>query len=190
MADVDGNPDAQIRDRSFPIKTTSLVQAGNEPVPDEMFRDLIDREWIETEAAKRPKVLVKDDALQWDLRLSDLVMIEVENYQEQPTGHRHEFVDLEVPLAITIRSAVSRQRVWNVMAECRRITYRWMLAFQPYQVLYFDGFQPDYVGANQWQGVMRVRLTAGTIPVIGRFITGEEDPASSPGMFPDGVPRP
>lgn len=187
MPDIDSAADVQIRDDSHPLPTASLQVAGNEVVPDELIVALFEREWIETEAAPKPKVVVKDDVLQADLKRNDVVVVEVETYQEQFTGHRHEFVDIEVPIGITIRSIHSRQRMWNLMAECRRIVYRWILALQPYHSIYFDGFQPDYLGPGNFSGIMRIRLTAGAIPAFKRRVSGEEAPNTDPGEFPEGV---
>lgn len=187
MPDIDGGADVQIRDDSHPVVTPSLQTAGNEVVPDELIRDLLSAEWIATEAAPKPKLVVKDEVLQADLKRNDVVVVEVEGYQEQFTGHRHEFVDIEVPIGITIRSVQSRQRMWNLMAECRRIVYKWILALQPYHSIYFDGFQPDYLGPNNFSGIMRIRLTAGAIPAFKRRVSGEESPSTDPGSFPDGI---
>jgi hypothetical protein len=187
MPDVDGAPDTQIRDNSYPIPTLSLQAAGNEVVPDELVRDLLQREWLATEAAPTPRFLVKDEAMQADLARGDALVVEVENYEDRFTGHRHEFVDVEVSIGITVRSVHSRQRMWNLMAECRRIVYRWILALQPYHSLYFDGFQPDYLGPKNFSGIMRIRLTAGAVPVFKRRVGGEESPSTDPGQFPGGV---
>ena len=187
MSDLAGSPDIQIRDNSYPVPTPSLQTAGNEVVPEELVRDLFLQEWIETEAAPRPRVIVQDEILQTDLKRGDIMMVSVEDYQEQYTGHRHEYVDVEVRIGVEIRTVHSRQRMWNLMAESRRIVYRWILALQPYHSLYWDGFQPNYGGPNLFSGVMSLRLTAGAIPVFLRRVTGEESPNTDPGKFPEGT---
>lgn len=187
MPDLTAGPTTQIRDDSHPIPTGSLAGAGNEVVPDELIRDLLLNQWLATEAAPRPTVLVKDDAMQADLKRGDVIVVEVENYQEQFNGHRHEYVDVEVPIGLTIRTVHSRQRMWNLMGEARRIVYRWILALQPFQSLYFDGFQPDYLGPGNFSGIMRIRLTAGALPAFLRRVEGEESPNTDPGDFPEGI---
>lgn len=187
MPDINAGPDVQIRDNSHPVPTRSLQTAGNEVVPDELIRDLFKSEWISSEAAPTPTFVIKDELMQVDLKRTDIVMVEVETYQEQFTGHRHEFVDIEVPIGITIRTVHSRQRMWNVMGECRRIVYKWILALQPFHSIYFDGFQPDYLGPGNFSGIMRIRLTAGAIPIFQRRVSGEESPSTDPEGFPDGV---
>ena len=176
-------PYKQIRDYSYAINTPSLTLAGNEPVPDEIIRDLLSEEWIETENCPRPMLVVVDELDNLNANKKDIVGISVGNYREVPTGHRHEFVNLDVPLEIEIRTIVSRQRMWNIMAEIRRIIYKWMLALKPYQVLYFDGFSPVYFGPHYFAGILNIRLTSAAIPAITRVVVGEETPASNPEDF-------
>ncbi len=187
MTDFTGQPDQQIRDATFVVKTGSLERAGAEVVPDELIRDLLRQEWVATEVAPTPNIYVRDDNIQESIKDKSLIIVQVENYQEQFTGHRNEFVDIEVPLSIEIRTTDSRMMLWSLMAECRRIIYKWMLALQPYQVLYFDGFQPEYMGPRSYAGTMRVRLTSGAIPAFLRHVTGEEAPNTEPELFPNGV---
>jgi len=187
MSDLQGPPDSQIRDDQYVVQSRSLLIAGAEPVPDEIVRDLLLQEWIATDVAPRPTIIVQDDKVQGNMKASDHVVVAVENYQEQPVGYRHEFADVEVPLTVHIYTVDSRTRLWSLMAECRRIFYRWMLALQPFHVIYFDGFQPDYTGVNNFQGIMRIRLTAGAVPIFLRHTSGEPAPNTDPELFPQGL---
>lgn len=183
MSDLIGQPDEQIRDDTYQIETASLQTVGAEVVPDELIRDLLTREWISTQVAPKPLIIIQDEIVQASLKNQDALIISVENYQEQYTGHRQEFVDIEVPLTIQIKTIVSRGRMWSLMAEARRVCYRWMLALQPFHVIYFDGFQPDYIGQNNYSGVMRIRLSAGAVPAFLRHVTGQEAPNTEPDQF-------
>lgn len=185
--DIDAGPTVQIRDESYPIQTPSLELAGAEVVPDELVRDLLKKEWIATELAPEPTILVKDEAVQVNLRNRPAIIVEVEDYREEPTGHRHEFAKIEVPIALSIRTVRSRQQLWSLAAEARRIFHEWMLALQPFHVIYFDGFRPDYEGTHNYTGMMRIRLCADAQPIFLRRVTGEESPNTDPGLFPNGI---
>lgn len=186
--DIDRGPHIQIRDDSYPIQSMSIMLAGNEVQPEEAFRDLLIKEWYQTEATPRPLVAVNADRLQANVNKAPIVLITADDYRAEPVGHRHEFERVEVSLSIEITVHNSRQELWNVMAEIRRITYRWMLAFQPWHCIYFDGFRPDAdLGPGKWSGVARVRLTAEPIPIFLRRVTGEEAPNTDPEAFPDGI---
>lgn len=176
--------DVSIRDGSRQIQTPSLLQSGNEPVPGEIFRDLLEQEWIETEVCPRPKIVIVNDlaaAQQWNLRLADLVVVDANRLQEEQRGFRYEYKDIEVPVALDISSADSRQRLYNVMAECRRIVYRWMMAARPYQQLYWDGFTDTSDGSkNVWTGTATFRATSRGVPVFSGVTTGMESPNIAP----------
>lgn len=185
--DVDAGPDVQIRDNSIPIQTPSLELGGAEVVPDELVRSWLQREWFETELTPKPLIVVKDEKLQGDPARNDLLVVRVDDYREEFTGHRHEHVKIDVSIGIEIHTIKSRQRMWNLMGEIRRCTYRWILALQPYHSLYWDGFAPDYAGPNMFTGTVRLRLTSDAIPVFKRRVTGEESPSTDPSLFPDGI---
>ncbi len=180
-------PDQTIRDVSIPIPTPSLSQAGAEVVPDELVRDLLLREWLETDAAPRPRIIVRDEASTLPVGHGDHLTVGIDDYQETFEGHRHEFVNVSVMVGIEIYTQHSRQRLWDIMAEVRRIIYRWQLALQPYHALHFDGFRPDYVAPRGWQGAISLRLRAEGLPIFLRRVTGEESPSNSPDQFPDGI---
>ena len=177
-------PTTQIRDFTRVVQTPSLLEAGNEPVPDEIVRDLLREEWGETETNPRPNIYIPggpDSPQQVNLQSADVVILRVSDLTEQFNGHRHEHVDLEVPLTVELRTIRSRQRVWNMMAEVRRIWYRWILALRPYHSLYFDRFVPEYEGMhNFYSGTMYLRMTADALPAFQRATEGMETPAGDP----------
>lgn len=178
------SPTTQIRDSTRTVQTPSLLQAGNEVVPDELVRDLLIEEWLETEICPRPLIYVpggSDSPKQVNLASGDMLLIQVSDLTEEFTGFRHEHVNQEVPVSIEIRSVASRQRVWNLMAEVRRIWYKWILALRPYHSLYFDRFVPAYEGRhNFFGGTMFLRMTADAIPAFTRATEGMETPAGDP----------
>ena len=178
------SPTVQIRDFSRTIQTESLVQVGNEPVPDEIVRDLLIEEWLETEAAPRPLIHVPggpESPKQVDLGHSDALIVQILELVEEFRGHRHEHVDMEIPLTVEIRTTRSRQRMWNLMAEVRRIWYKWILALRPYHSLYYDRWVPEYAGRHNYHsGLMYLRLTADAVPVFRRAVTGMETPSMDP----------
>lgn len=180
------DPTTQIRDRTRTVQTPSLLQAGNEPVPDEVVRDLLVEEWLETEVLPRPLIYVPggpDSPKQVNLGRDDMLIIRVSDLTEEFTGHRHEHVNLEVPLTIEIRTVVNRQRAWNLMAEVRRIWYKWILALRPWHSLYFDRYVPEYESRHGYfGGTMFLRLTADAVPAFVRATEGMETPAGDPAV--------
>lgn len=188
VGDINRWHDVQIRDDSHPTQTESLEQGGAEVAPEELVRDLLKREWSATTMAPKPYISAMDDSMQAPMpQKTPSITVAVDDYRENPNGHRHEFVDIEVQISLNIKAFASRQQMYSMMAECRRIVYRWFLAVQPFHCLYWDGFRPDYAGPNNWSGTARLRLTADAIPAFKRRVAGEESPNTDPGEFPDGI---
>lgn len=134
-ADPYKSPIEQIRDGTVTVRTPSLEQAGNEPVPDEIVRDLLIDQWAETEMAPRPTIYVKTDWKEQNLKRGDVLTVSVLDFNVEFVGHRHEHVNIDVPIAVEIHTVASRQRLWNLMGEVRRIILKWILALRPYQSL-------------------------------------------------------
>lgn len=176
--------DVSIRTGSRQINTPSLLEPGNEPVPGEIFRDLLKQEWIETEVCPRPTIVIVNDrehSGQHQLKDSDVIFIDANQLSEEQRGHRYEHKDMEVPLTFEFKTVVSRQRLWNLMAEVRRIVYKWMMSARPYQQLYWDGFNDTSDGAkNVWTGVATGRATSRGVPVFSGVTTGQESPNVAP----------
>ncbi len=184
MDDRREGPTVQIRDNTRTVQTSSLLEAGNEPVPDELVRDLLIEEWLESEVNPRPLIFVPGDEntpKQVNLAQADILIVQVSDLTEEFEGHRHEHINLEVPVTIEIRTVRSRQRMWNMMAEVRRIWYKWILALRPYHSLYFDRFIPEYTGRHGFfGGTMFLRMTADAVPAFVRVTGGMETPAGDP----------
>jgi hypothetical protein len=181
MTDIYKDPTEQIRDGTATVRTPSLEGAGNEPVPDEVVRDLLIDQWVETEVAPRPAVYVKGEWKQKDLGRNDVLVTSVLDFSAEFVGHRHEHLNIEVPVAIEIHTKDSRQRMWNLMAEVRRIVLKWILALRPYQSLYWDGFKVEYEGLyGYFTGTVLIRLTADALPWATMCVTGMESPNLQP----------
>lgn len=181
MTDIYKGLFEQIREGTATVSTPSLEGAGNEPVPDEIIRDLLINQWAASEAAPRPAVYVKGDWKQQNLGLNDVLVVSVLDFNMEFLGHRHEHVNVEVPVAVEIHTKDSRQRMWNLMAEVRRIILKWILALRPYQSLYWDGFKPEYEGLyGYFMGMVTIRLTADALPWATMVVTGMESPNIEP----------
>lgn len=180
-----GPPDQQIRGGTVTTHTPSLERYGSEPIPDEIVRDLLAEQWIESEAVPRPAIVVQNDQMQQDMRRSDIISIHVADYRTEFVGHRHEHVSLEIPVDIEIKTVKDRQRLWDLFAEVRRIIFKNILAVRPYQSIYFDGFKPDYEGLAKFHtGTVSIRLTADMLPWHSMVVEDMESPNADPAATP------
>ncbi len=176
--------DVSLRGPSIAISTPSLENVGQEPVPSEIFRDLLRQEWIVTEVAPRPRIETLNDLAfpgQQDLKQSDIITVRIEDASQKQRGFRYEFIDIEIPIVFDLFTVKDRLRLYALYAECRRIIYKWMFVLRPYQQLYWDSFVEESEGLHRiWQGSCRVRATSLAVPVFSGVTTGEETPNITP----------
>ena len=164
------------------LPTPSLTTPGYEPVPDEIIRELIDWAWISGGTLPRPKIRIKDDvqvdSSQMWLKSGDYVVIGEVQIDERQHGHSYEFKDMDVSVPIEIHTMHSRQRLYNMMSELRRIIYTYQRVIRPYQQIYWDRFQEQSEGLNRyWRGTCSVRLTSRLVPVVTGIVRGYETPS-------------
>jgi len=171
-----------VQDALLTLPTPSLVTFGNEPVPAEIMRDLISWAWVQAGTLPRPEFRIKDDVQQdaeqmW-LGRADWVVIGETRVDERQHGFTYEFKDIDITVPIEIHTKNSRQRLYNVMAEVRRIIYTYQRVLRPYQQLYWDSFQEQSEGLHKyWRGTCTVRLTSRIVPVVTGIVTGYETPS-------------
>jgi hypothetical protein len=146
------------------------------------MRDLIDWAWITAGALPKPSIRIKDDvqqdAQQMWLKRSDYIVIGETRVDEKQRGFSYEFKDVDILSPLEIHTMHSRQRLYNLMSEVRRIIYTYQRVIRPYQQLYWDGFQEQSEGLNRyWRGTCNIRLTSRLVPVVTGIVTGYETPS-------------
>lgn len=164
------------------LPTPSLTTPGAEPVPEEIIRDLIEWAWISEGVLPRPKIRIKDDvqvdANQMWLKTGDYIVIGEVQIDEKQRGFTYEFKDVDVSVPVEIHTMHSRQRLYNLMTEVRRIIYTYQRVIRPYQQIYWDRWQEQSEGLNRyWRGTCSVRLTSRQVPVVTGIVTGYETPS-------------
>jgi len=161
------------------LDTPSLMEPGAEPVPAEIIRDLVRTAWIEADRLPQPEIHIMDDVTmpgeQMHLDRADFVVLGEVRMDERQHGHSYTFKDFDVTVPIEVHTKKSRQRLYDLMAEVRRIIYTYQRAVRPYQQMYYDTFQEVSEGLhNYWKGTCSVRLTSRIVPVITGITTGFE----------------
>lgn len=164
------------------LPTPSLQEPGAEPVPPEIVRDLIRFAWVEAGRLPQPEIHIMNDITmnseQMHLDYSDYIVVEEIRVDERQRGYNYEYKDFDVTVPIRIHTKNSRQRLYDLMAEVRRIIYTYQRVIRPYQQIYYDSFQETSVGQHlYWQGVCNVRLTSRVVPIITGISTGFETPS-------------
>lgn len=171
------------------VPTPSLETLGAEPVPPEIVRDLLRQAWIPTQRVPKPEIHILDDVTlpgeQVHLARADYVLVGETTIEERQAGHTYEYKDIEVTVLIRLVTKHSRQRLYDMMAELRRIIYTYQRSIRPYQQLYYDGFIERSEGKHgYWLGEATIRLTAKDVPIITGISTGFESPAQPQAAAP------
>jgi len=175
-------PSSVVSRNLITLPTPSLQEAGAEPVPPEVVRDMLRHAWVVAARLPQPQIHIMNDITmnseQMHLDSSDYVIVEEIRIDERQRGYSYEYKDVDVIVPIRIHTKNSRQRLYDIMAEIRRIVYTYQRAIRPWQQLYYDNFQETSVGQHlYWQGVCTVRLTSRVVPIITGISTGFETPS-------------
>jgi len=177
-----GLPLASVPCLKITLPTPSLLEPGAEPVPPEIVRDLIRSAWIAVDRLPKPEIHVMNDITmageQMHLDRADYIIIGEVRADEKQRGYSYTFKDVDVVVPIEIHTKNSRQRLYDLMAEVRRIVYTYKQAIRPYQQIYYDTFQESAVGQHlYWRGTTTIRLTSRVVPIISGISTGFETPS-------------
>jgi len=169
-------------DNLITLDTPSLTELGAEPVPGEIFRDLLRSAWIPTQRVPTPSVHLMNDldlpGVQIHLKTSDYILLSETSMTETQHGHSYEFKDIEVTLPFEIVTMAGRQRLYDLWAAMKRIFYTYQHAIRPYQQLHVDSFQ-ETVRDKQgvWVATATMRAESKMVPIITGISTGYETPA-------------
>ena len=169
-------------DNLITLDTPSLTVLGSEPVPGEIFRDLVKQAWIPTARVPVPTVNLMNDVdmpgTQVHLRKADHIWIAETVIEETQHGHSYEYKDIEVTIPFEIYTVKGRQRLYDLWAALRRIFYTYQHAIRPYEQLHVEDFREmvrDKHGI--WAGIATFKAESKAVPVITGITTGMETPA-------------
>jgi len=169
-------------DNLITIDTPSLTTLGAEPVPGEIFRDLLKAAWLPTQRIPRPRIYLLNDldmpGVQAHMKKADYILIAETSIVESQHGHSYEFKDIEVTIPFEIYTIAGRQRLYDLWAVLKRIFYTYQHAIRPYQQLHVDSFNEvvrDKHGL--WIATATMRAESKAVPIITGIVEDFETPA-------------
>lgn len=175
------SPDSR-SDNLITLDTPSLTTLGAEPVPGEIFRDLLIQAWIPTQRVPLPRVHLLNDitmpGVQTHMRKADYILVAETSITEIQHGHSYEFKDIEVTIPFEIYTIAGRQRLYDLWAVIKRIFYTYQHAIRPYQQLHVDSFNEvvrDKHGL--WIATATMRAESKCVPIITGIYEDFETPA-------------
>ena len=135
---------------------------ANLPVPVSLLKTEISGQWSASNVAAPTfiEVNVSAQSLRYDLNVKDALLFRAGSptIAEEPIGN-WQFVNRVYNVELELSTQVSRQRLYNMVQEIRRICYSRRHSMSDFQRLQFEGFnEVTQNQANIWVGTVSIQL--------------------------------
>ena len=135
---------------------------SNLPVPVALLKTEISEQWNASNVAapKFIEVNVSAQSVRYDLNATDALLFKAGSptIAETPIGN-WQYVDRVYNVELEINTQVSRQRLYNLVQEIRRICYARRHSMTNFQRVQFEGFNElTQNQANIWSGTVSIQL--------------------------------
>ena len=133
------------------------------PIPVSLLKTEVSNQW-DTDNVAAPtfiEVNVNAQSLRYDLNVKDALLFRAgtPSITEEPIGNRWEFVNRVYNVELELSTQVSRQRLYNMAQEVRRICYARRHSMTDFQRIQFEGFNElTQNQANIWSGTVSIQL--------------------------------
>ena len=136
---------------------------ANLPIPVSEVKSEISTQWNTSNVAEPSfiEVNVSAQSLRYDLNVKDAVLFRAgtPSVAEVPVGNRWEYVNRVYNVELELSTQESRQRLYNMLQEVRRICYARRHSMTNFQRLQFEGFNElTQEQANIWVGTISIQL--------------------------------
>tara|TARA_Y100000310_G_scaffold267638_1_gene279696 strand:- start:1089 stop:1529 length:441 start_codon:yes stop_codon:yes gene_type:complete len=132
------------------------------PVPVSLLKTEVSAQW-DTDNVAAPsfiEVNVSAQSLRYDLNVKDAILFRAGSptIAEEPIGN-WQYVNRSYNVELEISTQVSRQRLYNIVQEIRRVCYARRHSMSDFQRLQFEGFNEITQNqANIWVGTVSIQL--------------------------------
>jgi uncharacterized iron-regulated protein len=132
------------------------------PVPVSLLKTEVSAQW-NTDNVAAPtfiEVNVSAQSLRYDLNVKDALLFRAGSptIAEEPIGN-WQYVNRIYNVELELNTQVSRQRLYNMVQEVRRICYSRRHSMSDFQRLQFEGFNEITQNqANIWSGTVSIQL--------------------------------
>ena len=133
------------------------------PVPVGLLKTEVSGQWNTSNVAAPSfiEVNVSAQSLRYDLNVKDALLFRAgtPSITEEPLGNRWEFVNRVYNVELELSTQISRQRLYNMVQEVRRICYARRHSMTNFQRIQFEGFNElTQEQANIWVGTVSIQL--------------------------------
>ena len=135
---------------------------ANLPIPVALLKTEVSGQWNDSTVAEPAfiEVNVSAQSLRYDLNVKDALLFRAGSptLSEEPIGN-WQYVNRVYNVDLELSTQISRQRLYNMVQEIRRICYDRRHSMTDFQRLQFEGFNETTQNqANIWAGTVSIQL--------------------------------
>jgi len=147
----------------------------SERIPPKVVKEKIEEQWNDNEGMIPIPVLVdineteEETFARHNLQEGDIVIFRTDTAGVRETWRdAHKYADELVAIEIVLHTMISRQRLFDLMQEIRRIVRTYKHQFGNYhEAVYLSFVEITQQQLNVWQGIIRVQLDTRRIWIGG-----------------------
>jgi len=133
---------------------------ANEPMPAKEFIDELNSQWNSSNVTEPNYIVVTgaNEQIRYDLNKGDYIIARPGTIQEIPIGN-YKYADRVYGVDLEVYTNNSRQRLYNLMREVRKIIHARMHSLTNFQRQTFQNFSEEVSEqANMWTGTITIQL--------------------------------
>ena len=131
-----------------------------EPMPAEVVKSMLDTQWATYGGSiPEPTMIVANDVGKVYMAADHLVIREDTGGETEILRNAYAYKNIKITILIDIKTNVSRQRLYDLKQEIRRIVNNQMHSLTNYHLIRYGGFaEQTETQMNMWEGQVRLTL--------------------------------
>ncbi len=137
-----------------------------EVIPGKVIQEMLENHWSDQEGQIPAPSIVdlnetgEDAIIRWDLQNSgDLIIVRLDNTGiSENWRDSYKYADVRTSIELPIRTSISRQRLYDLMQEARRIVRAYKHNFSGFHLVkYLNFIEANQQQMNYWEGTARLQ---------------------------------
>jgi len=141
-----------------------------ESLPPEIFKDLLDKNWVSARNMPKPDIIVVNDPEEarsrFDISSSDVITIVTSGPETIKYRGNVHYYDRVYPLTLEIWTRVDRQRLRDMYKQIKGIVFDHLFAIEGYQIIRLQSYTEMVNDSlNIWKGQIKLTVEAAGVCV-------------------------
>jgi hypothetical protein len=141
-----------------------------ESLPPELFKSLLEKNWISVSNMPKPEILVVNDPadarIRFDMSTGDIITIITSGPETVKYRGNVQYYDRVYPLTLEIWTKVDRQRLRDIWKQIKGIVFDHLFAIEGYQIIRLQSYTEMVNDAvNIWKGQVKLTVEAAGVCV-------------------------